>query len=318
MYVGELPFTGDSPVAVLLKHVNEPLPVPSDTLISRPLVEAIRKAVAKDPAERWPSTGAFVSALEAALGMTPASAEADESGRARHVIRSRLGRATAATGALLAAAGLTWWIAREPTLRVPSPPSLASEQPIEAAPPVTRTPVARERIDRTPGPGTPASERPRSRGARAVPAAQPQAPPPLTEITPPQVAASIDVPSPQASPVQPPISPVDSSAAADRTPGTSPSQAIVDDIVTPPRRMRTVNPDYPAAARAAQLEGDVLLQALVGPDGKVRDVTVLRSVHPLIDEAAKKAVLRYEYAAGLRNGTPESVTIRITVSFRLR
>ena len=38
--------------------------------------------------------------------------------------------------------------------------------------------------------------------------------------------------------------------------------------------------------KAFKLEGDVLLRAVVGPDGRVRDVTVLRPVHPLLDEAA--------------------------------
>jgi TonB family protein len=98
----------------------------------------------------------------------------------------------------------------------------------------------------------------------------------------------------------------------------SPSRAVVGDIVTAPVRIRTVSPDYPAAARAAQLEGDVLLEALIGTDGKVKDVALLRSVHPLVDEAAKKAVRQYEYTPGRRNGAPESVAIRVTVSFRLR
>jgi protein TonB len=92
----------------------------------------------------------------------------------------------------------------------------------------------------------------------------------------------------------------------------------VADIVTPPRRIRAVSPEYPTVARAAVLEGDVLVQALVGADGKVSDVRVLQAVHPLLDEAARRAVLQYEYAPGRRNGVPESATVRITVSFRLR
>ena len=72
MFVGAIPFTADSPVAVLLKHVNEPLPAPAAGLLPRPLLDAIQKAVAKDPAERWPSAGVFVGALETALGVTPA------------------------------------------------------------------------------------------------------------------------------------------------------------------------------------------------------------------------------------------------------
>jgi protein TonB len=62
----------------------------------------------------------------------------------------------------------------------------------------------------------------------------------------------------------------------------------------------------------------VLLQATVGPDGRISDVKVLRTVHPVLDEAARKAVLQYEYTPGRRNGIPEAAPVRITVSFRLR
>jgi len=65
------------------------------------------------------------------------------------------------------------------------------------------------------------------------------------------------------------------------------------------------------------LEGDVLLQATVGADGTVRDVMFLQRVHPLLDEAARNAVLRYEYTPGQHNGVPESTTLQIRVSFRL-
>jgi protein TonB len=71
-------------------------------------------------------------------------------------------------------------------------------------------------------------------------------------------------------------------------------------------------------AKAAQLEGDVILQVVVGTDGQVSGVTVVKSVHPLLDDAAKKAVLRYQYRPGQRNGVPEPTTIRIAVSFRMR
>ena len=71
-------------------------------------------------------------------------------------------------------------------------------------------------------------------------------------------------------------------------------------------------------SRAAALEGDVLVQAIVGADGKVSDVHVLQAVHPVLDEAARKAVQQYEYTPGRRNGIPESAVTRITVSFRLR
>jgi protein TonB len=79
-----------------------------------------------------------------------------------------------------------------------------------------------------------------------------------------------------------------------------------------------VTPEYPGIARAAQIEGDVVVEAVVGADGSVGEVTVLRSVHPLLDEAARNAVRRYEYAPGRRNGSPEQATVRIVVSFQLQ
>ncbi len=71
IFVGAMPFTADSPVSVLLKHVNQRLPVPSDSLVSRPMMDVIQKAVAKSPSMRWRSAGEFVSRLEAASSLIP-------------------------------------------------------------------------------------------------------------------------------------------------------------------------------------------------------------------------------------------------------
>jgi protein TonB len=87
--------------------------------------------------------------------------------------------------------------------------------------------------------------------------------------------------------------------------------------VTPPIRRRTVNPIYPAVARAAHLSGDVGLRAVVDVDGTVTSVAIVRSVHPLLDDAAKRAVMQYQYMPGVKNGAPQVMTADITVSFRL-
>ena len=100
--------------------------------------------------------------------------------------------------------------------------------------------------------------------------------------------------------------------------GTVSAPSLITDIVTAPVRTRMVSPEYPQVARAAQLEGDVLLEAVVTAEGKVTNVSVLRSVHPLLDDSARKAVRQYEYTPARRNGVPESTTIRLTVSFRMR
>jgi protein TonB len=224
---------------------------------------------------------------------------------------------SAAGGALLAAAGLAWFVAQEP-LPPQSPPSPAADRTIDIglppafapAPPATSTPAP---IRATP------PNRAESRPA-AVELKPPQEPPASGIEASPLVVLPVRIGLPQ-TPLPQPRTPADAPAAGGAEPpvvGITSSQPSVADVVTPPIRIRTVNPEYPTVARAAALEGDVLVQAVVGADGKVRDVQVLQAVHPVLDEAARKAVLQYEYTPGRRNGIPESAVMRITVSFRLR
>jgi eukaryotic-like serine/threonine-protein kinase len=320
MFVGSIPFKADSPIAVLMKHLNEPLPTPPDGVTSRSVVEAIRKAVAKDPAQRWSSAGAFVAALEAAAAAPVSSFDREATDATNHHSLGRSLRwAGAAAGALTAAAGLTWWIAGEPTAPPRSLAAVAAAPPVELGPAVPGEPVTRAPIDPQSRALAPVANRRESRDTPEPPAPQLQNPPVAEKSTlPSSTLTSVDVAPLQAAPGPLPVTRVDTPAAADNS-SPAPTPAIITaDIVTPPVRVRTVSAAYPAPARAAGLEGDVLLQAVVGTDGKIRNVTVLRSVHPLVDEAAKKAVLQYQYVPGQRNGVPEAVVIRLTVSFRLR
>ena len=70
-------------------------------------------------------------------------------------------------------------------------------------------------------------------------------------------------------------------------------------------------------ARSARVSGIVILEAVIGPDGRVTDVTVLRSV-ALLDEAAVEAVQQWEYTPTLLNGVPVPVIMTVTVNFTLR
>jgi tetratricopeptide (TPR) repeat protein/tRNA A-37 threonylcarbamoyl transferase component Bud32 len=66
---GQVPFDADTPLAIVYKHLNEPLPIPSQlTPDVPPLVEkVILKALAKDPEDRFQSAGALADALSAAV-----------------------------------------------------------------------------------------------------------------------------------------------------------------------------------------------------------------------------------------------------------
>ncbi len=68
MLTGRVPFTAATSVAILMKHVQEPLPMPPPGTVPPELLEPVLKCTAKKPEERWPSAGAFVSALESAAG----------------------------------------------------------------------------------------------------------------------------------------------------------------------------------------------------------------------------------------------------------
>ncbi len=66
---GRVPFTGDSPIAITVKHLNDPLP--ADKLIEvgvpNPIIQVIQQMTAKQPYERYQSADAVVDALTNAL-----------------------------------------------------------------------------------------------------------------------------------------------------------------------------------------------------------------------------------------------------------
>ena len=87
--------------------------------------------------------------------------------------------------------------------------------------------------------------------------------------------------------------------------------------ISPPTKIRDVPPVYPPLAWAARVQGVVILEAVIGPSGRVTDVKVLRSV-PLLDDAAITAVRQWEYTPTLVNGVPVPVIMTVTINFALQ
>jgi protein TonB len=87
--------------------------------------------------------------------------------------------------------------------------------------------------------------------------------------------------------------------------------------IRPPQKIADVAPTYPPIARAAGIQGFVILEAMIAEDGSVRDVRVLRSI-PLLDAAAMEAVYQWRFTPTLLNGQPVPVVMTVTVAFRLR
>jgi protein TonB len=86
--------------------------------------------------------------------------------------------------------------------------------------------------------------------------------------------------------------------------------------IKPPTRIKDVAPDYPEIARRARVQGVVILEAIIGVDGRVQQARVLRSV-PLLDQAAINAVQSWEYTPTLLDGRSVPIIMTVTVNFRL-
>jgi TonB family protein len=94
-----------------------------------------------------------------------------------------------------------------------------------------------------------------------------------------------------------------------------PPEAVrVGGSIAPPRRIKDVKPEYPAAALEARVAGVVIVEALIGAEGKVVKARVLRSI-PLLDQAALDAVKQWEWEPTMLNGAAVPVVITATVNF---
>jgi protein TonB len=97
---------------------------------------------------------------------------------------------------------------------------------------------------------------------------------------------------------------------------TPPSPIRLHAGMQPPRKLVHVDPVYPPIAQSARVEGTVILETVIGVDGRVTAVRVLRSI-PLLDQAAMDAVKRWSFTPTLLNGTPVPVAMTVTVRFAL-
>jgi protein TonB len=75
-------------------------------------------------------------------------------------------------------------------------------------------------------------------------------------------------------------------------------------------------PVYPALARQARIQGNVVLHAIIDKDGNVAQLEVI-SGHPLLVQAALDAVKQWRYKPTLLNNDPVEVDTTITVTFTM-
>ncbi len=76
-------------------------------------------------------------------------------------------------------------------------------------------------------------------------------------------------------------------------------------------------PDYSRMARLMKLAGTVVVDAKVGTKGRVVEVKIARSVHPLLDEAALAAARRCHFTPGTQRTRPVAAWVSIPYRFVL-
>ncbi len=77
------------------------------------------------------------------------------------------------------------------------------------------------------------------------------------------------------------------------------------------------SPKYPGVARAAHIQGVVILRAIIGKDGHIRDLSVISSPDKSLSEASLKAVAKWTYEPYMLEGQATEIDTTITVNFAM-
>src|SRR6185369_9745657 len=101
------------------------------------------------------------------------------------------------------------------------------------------------------------------------------------------------------------------------TPVTLHEPVRVGGQIREPRKIKDAVAAYPPMAVAARVSGTVVLDAIIGEDGLVRDVTVRTSL-PLLNRAAIDAVRQWQFTPTTLNGVPVPVILTVRVTFTLK
>ena len=84
-----------------------------------------------------------------------------------------------------------------------------------------------------------------------------------------------------------------------------------------PKVLHKVDPAYTQQAKDAKIEGTVVLNLEVHPDGRAHNTHVERSLDPGLDQKALEAVEQWEFVPGKKEGKPVAVAATIEINFRL-
>jgi len=87
--------------------------------------------------------------------------------------------------------------------------------------------------------------------------------------------------------------------------------------IVAPKLLQKTEPQYTAKARAAKIEGPVILSIVVGTDQRAHDIKVTKSLDQGLDASAVASIKTWRFQPGTKDGKPVSVRATIRVNFKL-
>jgi TonB family protein len=94
-------------------------------------------------------------------------------------------------------------------------------------------------------------------------------------------------------------------------------EAAAEHKVANPHVLRRVDPVYPDGAKAFHVKGNVTVESQIDPEGKVREIRLVRGLaSPTVNYAAMDAVRQWTFRPGTLDGQPVPVVLNLTMSFR--
>lgn len=87
--------------------------------------------------------------------------------------------------------------------------------------------------------------------------------------------------------------------------------------VKPPHILQSVDPEYTKEARKMGIQGTVVVEVVLTPQGKVCPVRIVKGLTFELDQNAAKAVEKWKFKPAERDGQPVAAKVDVEVAFRL-
>lgn len=322
VFGGRKPYQAESLSALVYKiaHEDPPLLELEPPELAGRLNAVLRRAMAKEPGDRFENCVAFVNALEKACAepappvvvrpeAPPVAAPAPSPVPAPPVPvpPSRIAAPWAAIGAALGViAALIVGVKLIGPFGSPAPGSKQEPQQL-----VQRHEPAQ--IASKP-PGSPVREAAKTEPPAVRPAARTKSAPP---------AQRQPAPAPRELPAENPPKPVENAAkSAEPPPAPAPApepprEPVREPVRTPPKLLQQAPAAYTDQARAAGIEGAVLLSVDIDERGVPVRARVLKPLDPGLDRSAIQSLAGWRFQPATEDGKPVGSTVNVEVKFSL-